>query len=176
MAHTLADEWISCIERNHDRTRRVSACIPAAYLEHSFAPGRFTLGDLVRHLAAINRYMFAETAAMRPSRYNGHGRELADGLEAVLAFQQQVHAETISVLRGLDPASFEQRCTTPEGASIVVWKWLRAMTEHEAHHRGQIYLYLGLLGVETPPLFGLTSEEVRARSQSGPGEARTGRR
>jgi hypothetical protein len=32
------------------------------------------------------------------------------------------------------------------------------------HHRGQIYLMLGMLGIETPPLFGLTSEEVRARS------------
>ena len=40
------------------------------------------------------------------------------------------------------------------------------MTEHEVHHRGQIYLYLGMLGVKTPPLFGLTSEEVRARSVS----------
>jgi uncharacterized damage-inducible protein DinB len=48
---------------------------------------------------------------------------------------------------------------------ITVWKWLRSMTEHEIHHRGQIYLYLGILGVPTPPLYGLTSEEVRARSE-----------
>jgi uncharacterized damage-inducible protein DinB len=40
----------------------------------------------------------------------------------------------------------------------------RSMVEHEVHHRGQIYLYLGLLSVPTPPLYGLTSEEVRARS------------
>jgi len=38
------------------------------------------------------------------------------------------------------------------------------MVEHEAHHRGQLYLMLGLLGVPTPPIFGLTEEEVRARS------------
>jgi hypothetical protein len=29
---------------------------------------------------------------------------------------------------------------------------------------GQIYLYLNMLGVETPPLFGLTSEEVLEKS------------
>jgi uncharacterized damage-inducible protein DinB len=40
------------------------------------------------------------------------------------------------------------------------------MTEHEAHHRGQIYLYLSILGVETPPIFGLTSEQVRARGNA----------
>jgi uncharacterized damage-inducible protein DinB len=38
------------------------------------------------------------------------------------------------------------------------------MPEHEIHHRGQIYLYLAMLGVKTPPLYGLTSEQVRARS------------
>ena len=37
------------------------------------------------------------------------------------------------------------------------------MVEHEVHHRGQIYLMLGMLGVETPPLYGLTEEEVRER-------------
>jgi uncharacterized damage-inducible protein DinB len=40
------------------------------------------------------------------------------------------------------------------------------MAEHEAHHRGQIYLYLSILGVETPPIFGLTSEQVRERGSS----------
>lgn len=40
----------------------------------------------------------------------------------------------------------------------------RVVVEHEVHHRGQLYLMLRLLGVETPPLYGLTSEEVRERS------------
>jgi uncharacterized damage-inducible protein DinB len=40
------------------------------------------------------------------------------------------------------------------------------MTEHEIHHRGQISLYLALIGVPSPPLYGLTSEEVLARGQS----------
>ena len=43
---------------------------------------------------------------------------------------------------------------------VTTW----AMVEHEAHHRGQIYLMLNMLEVPTPPLYGLTSEEVRARS------------
>lgn len=47
---------------------------------------------------------------------------------------------------------------------IATWKWLRAMCKHEIHHRGQIYAYLGMLGVAAPPLFGLTSEQVRERS------------
>ena len=41
-------------------------------------------------------------------------------------------------------------------------EWLRSMTEHECHHRGEILsLFLSMLDVPTPPLYGLTSEQVR---------------
>jgi uncharacterized damage-inducible protein DinB len=60
----------------------------------------------------------------------------------------------------------QRKCRIPDGASITVWKWLRAMVEHEIHHRGQIYLYLAMLEVPTPPLYGLTSEQVRERSMA----------
>jgi uncharacterized damage-inducible protein DinB len=35
------------------------------------------------------------------------------------------------------------------------------MVEHEIHHRGELYAYLGLLNVKVPPLYGLTSEQLR---------------
>jgi len=41
------------------------------------------------------------------------------------------------------------------------------MTEHEAHHRGQLYWMLADLSISTPPLFGLTSEEVHDRAATG---------
>jgi uncharacterized damage-inducible protein DinB len=40
------------------------------------------------------------------------------------------------------------------------------MIEHEIHHRGQLYLMLGMLGVKTPSLYGLTEEQLRERSVS----------
>jgi uncharacterized damage-inducible protein DinB len=42
------------------------------------------------------------------------------------------------------------------------------MVEHEVHHRGQLYMALGILGVPTPPIYGLTSEQVRERSLRPP--------
>jgi uncharacterized damage-inducible protein DinB len=35
------------------------------------------------------------------------------------------------------------------------------MAEHEIHHRGELYAYLGILGVSVPPLYGLTSEQLQ---------------
>src|SRR5438034_2380847 len=68
------------------RTKRVAQIIPPERVEWTHAAGKFTLDDIVRHLGAIERYMYAENALRRPSRYPGHGRELADGREAVLAY------------------------------------------------------------------------------------------
>jgi uncharacterized damage-inducible protein DinB len=93
-----------------------------------------------------------------------HGRELADGRDAVLALLDRLHAESTSILRTLTPAG---KCRTPDGTPITTWKMLRAMAEHEIHHRGQIYLMLGMLGIATPPLYGLTSEKVRALGVAG---------
>jgi uncharacterized damage-inducible protein DinB len=146
------------------RTRRVIECIPPERLEWTCRAGAFTLGDLVRHLATIERYMYAETVAGRLSRYAGCGRDLADGYDAVLAYFDRLDVEARDIIGGLSDADLERKCQTPAGTAITTWKWLRAMCEHEAHHRGQIYLMLNLLEVPTPPLYGLTSEEVRARS------------
>ena len=164
MEITSVGPFLEYFDSIRGRTRRVIDCIPAEHLEWTHAPGRFTFGDLIRHLGAIERYMFAENAQGKPSRYPGHGRELADGRAEVLAFLDRMHGEAMAIFRSLDDAALARKCVTPAGTPITVWKWLRAMVEHEVHHRGQIYLMLGMLGVPTPPLYGLTSEDVRARS------------
>jgi len=108
--------------------------------------------------------MYAETVRGRPSRYPGHERTLADGYDATLTYYDRLHSESRAIFSELDADALARKCLTPAGTPITTWKWLRAMFEHEAHHRGQIYLMLGTRGVKTPPIFGLTSEEVRARS------------
>jgi uncharacterized damage-inducible protein DinB len=150
----------------HGRTRRVIQCIPPADFEWSPAPGKFSFGDLVRHLAGIERYMYGETVQGKPSRYSGHTRALADGYENVLAYYDRMHDESRAIFAGLSDTQLAAKCTTPAGTPITTWKWLRAMIEHESHHRGQLYLMLGMRGVKTPPIYGLTSEEVAARSVS----------
>jgi uncharacterized damage-inducible protein DinB len=156
--------FLEYLERVHGRTRRVIQCIPPHELEWAPAPGKFTFGDIVRHLAGIERYMFAENAHGRPSRYPGHARALADGYDAVIAYYDRLHAESVEQFGALSDDALQRRCLTPGGVSVPVWKWLRSHLEHEAHHRGQLYLMLGLIGVPTPPLYGLTSEEVQSRS------------
>ena len=147
-----------------ERTMRVARCIPADKLDWAYAPGKFTLGDLLRHIAVAERFLWAETLQGRTSRYTTHGKELADGYENVIAFLERLHAESMEIFAKLSGEDLQHKCKTPDGADIAKRKWLRLMVEHEIHHRGQIHLYLGMLGVPAPPMYGLTWEQVRARS------------
>ena len=164
MGASRTDELCSYFEKVRARTTRVADCIPPENVEWTWAAGKFTLGDILRHLGGIERDMYAENALLRPSRYSGCGRELADGLDAVRAYLDRCHGESMNIFRSLSDADLDRLCETPAGAKLPVGKWLRLMIEHEIHHRGQLYMALGILGVPTPPIYGLTSEEVRARS------------
>jgi uncharacterized damage-inducible protein DinB len=150
------------------RTRRLLPLISEELMEWSPGQDRWTFGDLFRHLAAIERWMYGENIAGRPSRYPGHGPELARGGLAIAELVDRLHEESCSIFGHLTPTELAGKCVTPAGTPITTFKWLRAMVEHEAHHRGQIHLMLGLCHIKAPQIFGLTEEEVRARSVPGP--------
>ena len=157
--------FLDYFERIRERTRRVIRCIPQEHLDWTYREGKFTLADLVRHIAATERFMFVEqVCGSGSSRYPGHDKSLADGYDQVLAYFERCHSESMTMLRALTDEELQRPVTTPGGAPMASWKWLRSMIEHEVHHRGQIYLYLSMLNIDTPPLYGLTSEEVKRRS------------
>lgn len=158
-------EFLKYFERVHERTARLLSLIPENRLEFSLSEKQFSFGDIIRHLANIERFMFVETALGKPNRYTGHGKEFANGYQAVMNYYATLHDESIQLLNTLTDDALEDKCTTPTGTKITTWKWLRAMLEHEIHHRGQMYLMLGMLGIATPPIFGLTSEEVLNNSK-----------
>ena len=150
--------------RIRDRTEAVAQCVPADAVEWRPDGWAWSCGDLIRHIGALERWMFAENVTGRESRYPGHGRDLADGRDGVLAYLARMQDEAAALIGSLDDAALGTRCRTPGGAELPVWKWLRAMIEHQVHHRGQLYLLLRMQHVDTPPLYGLSSEDVRARS------------
>ena len=153
-------EFLDYYNKVRDRTKTIISYIPEDKLDWTYREGKFTLGDLIRHIAAIERLMTAENVQMKPSRYTGCGKELADGKEATLRFLDETHAESMKIFSALTEDQINSKCKTPAGSTITVWKWVRLLAEHEIHHRGQIYLYLSLLGIEVPALYGLTSEQV----------------
>lgn len=166
MEITSISSFLDYYERIRERTLRVIQGGPSDAMDWAYKPGKFTIADIIRHLGVMERHMFAENAAGRPSRYNGCGKELADGKEAVVAYLDEMHRQSVAIFRALSDEDLKRKCPTP-GGEMTTWKWLRAMVEHEIHHRGELYIYLNLLDIKTPPIFGLTAEEVQQRSIIG---------
>ncbi|HLN80368.1 MAG TPA: DinB family protein [Thermoanaerobaculia bacterium] len=154
------------------RTMRVLDVLPPEDLEWTYAPGKYTFGDIFRHLPGIERYMYGETVRHRPIAYPGHSAALASGVEGVRAYAQRCHEEALEIFGALTLEDLQSKCLTAAGTPITVWKWLRAMVEHEAHHRGQLYMMAGMRGISVPPLYGLTEEEVASLSRPSVGDLR----
>ena len=60
--------FVEHLDHVHARTRRVVALIKPADVEWAPKDGWLTFGGLVRHLAGIERWMYAETVRGRPDR------------------------------------------------------------------------------------------------------------
>ncbi len=97
MEITTIQPFLDYFERVRERTMKLVKCIPPEKLEWTYREGKFTLGDLARHLAVVERYLFAESVRGGRNSYPGCGRDLADGYENVVRFMERMHAESMAV-------------------------------------------------------------------------------
>ena len=91
--------FLDYFEKIRERTKKLIRLIPPDKMDWTYQEGKFTFGDIIRHLATIERYMYAENAQGKPSAYPGCGKELADGYEDVLAFMDKMHEESVAIFR-----------------------------------------------------------------------------
>src|SRR5258706_15978173 len=131
MEITTVKPFLDYYERLRGRTLRVIKCIPPEKIDWTYREGKFTLGDIIRHLAAIERFMFAEIVQLKPSLYPGHGKELGDGYDAAVDFMNGKHDETMEIFGGLTDEELRKKCITPHGAPLTIWRRLPASKGNE---------------------------------------------
>ena len=125
MKFTNVGVFAEYYEKVRKRTERLIDVIPEDEIEWTPVEGKFTFADTIRHLAAIERFMYAENVQGNPSRYRGCGPELARGRDAVLQFFERCHQESMAIFDTLSLEDLNSKCVTPAGTPITVWKWLR---------------------------------------------------
>lgn len=153
-------EFIRYYERTRDITGKVISVIPADKIDWTYRPGKFTIADLVRHIAAIERCVFMEVIQGNKSTYKGCRKELADGYQNIVNYFNEMHRQSIQILNAMSDDDLHKEVKTLDGKITTAGNFLRALIVHEIHHRGALCIYLNLLGVNTPPVIGLMEEQV----------------
>jgi len=115
---------------------------------------------LIRHIASIERNLFAEVVTGNKPNYKGCGKEIAVGYYSVLHYYNEMHRQSVEIFQTVSDESLKQIIKSLDGKDIELSNFLRALIVHEVHHRGAMCIYLNLLGIESPPVIGLKEEHV----------------
>jgi uncharacterized damage-inducible protein DinB len=110
-----------------------------------------TLGKLMNHLwIAETGLTFAAIEGSFPKEFP---ESITNTQDLIAAFDKS-HEEMVAKVSTLTP-EFLAEDVAPFGPDRNMPRMyvLNALHEHEIHHRGQLYVYLRMLGCEIPPLF-----------------------
>ncbi len=159
MIQTVAG-FIQYYESVRRRTLNYLQVIPPEKFEWRPKDGEFTCGDIVRHILAAEK-MFVGVVMNGKWKYAGHEAD-RQGLAETLALLGAVHLELMGKLKTLPDSALSESRPSLKGPAVKTWRWLMAMSEHEIHHRSQLAVYLSLMGVRPPQIYGLGVEDIIA--------------
>jgi uncharacterized damage-inducible protein DinB len=144
------DSFVRDWNRVHKQTARVLSAAPDDKLDWRPGEKMFTMRELITHIpeAEIAIVRSALAGAMQKVELDLSGATVAD---IVNTFELQ-HAELVEEVSKLtlDQLNEKIQAFGREMRRIVL---LRGLIEHEIHHRGQLFTYLRLAGVEPPALY-----------------------
>lgn len=162
MIHSIQD-FIAYFDSVRKRTLRYARVVPVYHINWSPQEDEFTCADILRHIASTEK-MFVDVVTQGRWLYEGHNGNQSS-LEELIKYLEQTHREAMNALSSLPDSELSQPRPAFEGdAQVKVWRWLMAMIEHEIHHRSQLAMYLHLLEVTPPHIYGLGVEDLIARA------------
>ena len=148
---TIGAKLISEFDREMSKTRKILECLPDEKMEWRPHERSSTLGKLANHLAAMPVLAAAIVNGMAK---RAHDASSSSGL--LEAFDQNI-ASSREVLR---TASDERLTATVPQLNMTREDLLRdRMMSHLIHHRGQLTVYLRLLNVPVPGMYGPSADE-----------------
>ena len=150
MSSPETERFVSNWNRIHKQTARALRAVPDDQMDWQPREGMFTMRQLVRHIpeaeAALARTVLA--GSMQKVQLDVDNLSVA---EIADLFDRQ-HQELVEEISKLTQEQLHEEIEAfgrRMRRSILLW----GMTEHEIHHRGQLFTYLRLVGVEPPNMY-----------------------
>jgi len=160
----MIDGMLAELEQEAETTRRVLERIPQAHLSWKPHPKSMSLGQLALHVATVPG-MVAELAALDtiPEPPAFIQPEAATTSELLPSLTDSV-AKAKRALGGFDDSKMGATWRLHSGGKEILAMpraaFVRAiMLNHWYHHRGQLLVYLRLLNLPVPSVYGPTADE-----------------
>ena len=160
----IIDGLLAELEQEAQTTRRVLERIPQAHLSWKPHPKSMSLGQLALHVATVPGNV-AELAALDtvPEPPAFVQPEAATASELVPSLTDSV-AKAKQLLGGFDDARMTALWSLQSGGKDIMTMPRSAvvraiMLNHWYHHRGQLLVYLRLLNLPVPSVYGPTADE-----------------
>ncbi|QYR23938.1 DinB family protein [Paenibacillus sp. sptzw28] len=160
----LTDLWIGELAQEAASTRRVLERVPENKLAWAPHPKSMTLGQLALHVAVIPGAL-AEflNDLIREAPSSQRAPEPASLAEILTAFDSSVEAAKLKLSSwGEDDLMAEWKMISGTETIIALPRVGMArsvMFNHLYHHRGQLTVYLRLLDVPVPSVYGPSADE-----------------
>jgi len=160
---SIGQAFIQELEEEAKTTRRVLERVPGDHLTWKPHAKSMSLGQLALHVASTPggiAQMATQTAVQVPD----FGQDEAKTTDQLFATLDEAVATAKSVLEGLDDAAMGETWKAMAGDREVMAlprvALLRSiMFNHWYHHRGQLSVYLRLLDVPVPSIYGPSADE-----------------
>jgi uncharacterized damage-inducible protein DinB len=159
------DAILEELTREAETTRRVLERVPDEKLSWRPHEKSKSLGELAWHVATIPRRIASMARGEQADVTKFPAAPMpATSAGIVEAFAKNV-AEARELLSKLDDESLSKKFVMRRGEikmfSRPKLEFLRTvMLNHSYHHRGQLSVYLRLVGVPVPPIYGPTADEM----------------
>jgi len=142
-------EYLQVMDSRFQATRRAVGAIPSEKLDFRPTPEMMSTRELVLHVMGGYRFLRSGMAendwSLESYKIEGSFNTTAE----LLTELDDIYREAREKLAAFPSDAFELR-VKPFGVEQKISAIARGVAEHEIHHRGQLCVYLRLMGVAPP--------------------------
>jgi uncharacterized damage-inducible protein DinB len=160
---TIGESMLVEFDSEMGTTRRVLERVPSDKAEWKPHPKSFAIGHLAQLVARMPGWITGtlEASSLDLGAFQGYSFEKTETLLEV--FDKNVH-EARQALAAASDAAFSAPWSLKRGDQVFftlpVGAVVRQNINHLVHHRGQITVYLRLLDIPVPSVYGPTADEA----------------
>jgi len=161
----LKDAFIAELKYEGTNTRKILEKVPEDKFDWKPHDKSMTIGRLAAHIAEIPVWV---NRALEAGSFNFAGlpfvRNTYESSEALLRVFEDKHAAAIAALNDASDDALNEKFTVLRGEQVVYEMPRKVLIRnfafnHIVHHRGQLSVFLRLLDIPVPGMYGPSADE-----------------